>query len=238
MAREIGVCFFLSFHYNVLGKFHLPSNLLLALSGEVGELCEIFQWVGSLDMGIVDANFDSSKMTHVGEEIADVFIYAVRLSDVCSIDASSEIVSNFSQESQLVKRCTSDNPWHSLSFIEVDRFRILNDFRGLCRISPRQIIFSIIYNVGEISRVFLSKSESEILVGLPNWMDMDLNKLSHHLTMIFIHMSELCSACSLDLGKILRDKITKNEAKYPAYLVRGKSDKYTAYVSQIVNSTV
>ncbi len=27
-------------------QFHSPRNLLLAMSGEVGELCELFQWRG------------------------------------------------------------------------------------------------------------------------------------------------------------------------------------------------
>lgn len=33
-------------YYNY--QFHTPRNLLLALNGEVGELCEIFQWKGEV----------------------------------------------------------------------------------------------------------------------------------------------------------------------------------------------
>ena len=64
-------------------QFHTPTNLCLALQGEVGEVAEIFQWRG--------LNYDYSKMTPedltlTGEEISDVLIYCVRLSQQCNID--------------------------------------------------------------------------------------------------------------------------------------------------------
>ena len=31
-------------HYRGWDKFHTPRNICLALSGEAGELCELFQW--------------------------------------------------------------------------------------------------------------------------------------------------------------------------------------------------
>lgn len=33
-------------------QFHTPRNLALALTGEVGELCEIFQWKGEVEPGL------------------------------------------------------------------------------------------------------------------------------------------------------------------------------------------
>ncbi|XP_024384052.1 uncharacterized protein [Physcomitrium patens] len=65
-------------------QFHSPRNLLLALVGEVGELSEIFQWKGEVPRGLSDWN-DADK-EHLGEELADVLLYLVRLADVCNVD--------------------------------------------------------------------------------------------------------------------------------------------------------
>ena len=64
-------------------QFHTPRNILLALVGEVGEAAECFQWKGEVERGL--PKFTEAEKTHVGEELADVLIYTVRLADVCGI---------------------------------------------------------------------------------------------------------------------------------------------------------
>ncbi|KAJ8530794.1 hypothetical protein K7X08_023675 [Anisodus acutangulus] len=65
-------------------QFHTPRNLLLALVGEVGELSEIFQWKGEVPRGLPD--WEEKEKQHLGEELSDVLLYLVRLSDICGID--------------------------------------------------------------------------------------------------------------------------------------------------------
>ncbi|KAJ8899305.1 hypothetical protein K2173_018279 [Erythroxylum novogranatense] len=65
-------------------QFHSPRNLLLALVGEVGELSEIFQWKGEVPKGLPD--WKEEEKVHLGEELSDVLLYLVRLSDICGID--------------------------------------------------------------------------------------------------------------------------------------------------------
>ncbi|KAH7521514.1 uncharacterized protein LOC107422197 [Ziziphus jujuba] len=65
-------------------QFHSPRNLLLALVGEVGELSEIFQWKGEVPRGLPE--WKDEEKQHVGEELSDVLLYLVRLSDICGID--------------------------------------------------------------------------------------------------------------------------------------------------------
>ncbi|KAE8668759.1 embryonic stem cell-specific 5-hydroxymethylcytosine-binding protein-like isoform X1 [Hibiscus syriacus] len=65
-------------------QFHSPRNLLLALVGEVGELSAIFQWKGEVPKGLPD--WKEEEKVHAGEELSDVLLYLVRLSDVCDID--------------------------------------------------------------------------------------------------------------------------------------------------------
>ncbi|KAF6154351.1 hypothetical protein GIB67_026807 [Kingdonia uniflora] len=65
-------------------KYHSPRNLLLALIGEVGELSEIFQWKGEVPKGLSD--WKEEEKVHLGEELSDVLLYLVRLSDICGVD--------------------------------------------------------------------------------------------------------------------------------------------------------
>lgn len=65
-------------------QFHSPRNLLLAMVGEVGELSEIFQWKGEVPRGLPD--WKEEEKQHLGEELSDVLLYLVRLSDICGVD--------------------------------------------------------------------------------------------------------------------------------------------------------
>jgi len=50
-----------------------------------GELSEIFQWKGKVvPKGLPD--WDDDDKEHMGEELADVLLYLVRLSDMCGVD--------------------------------------------------------------------------------------------------------------------------------------------------------
>ncbi len=64
-------------------RYHTPRNIALALLGEVGELAELFQWSG--DEGLVHDMLSEETLDKVGQEIADVSIYLLRLCDVCHV---------------------------------------------------------------------------------------------------------------------------------------------------------
>ena len=70
-------------------QFHTARNLVLALVGETGELAAEFQWIG--DDNIVNALREPDKREAVGSELADVFIYLLRLADVTEIDLAEEL---------------------------------------------------------------------------------------------------------------------------------------------------
>lgn len=72
-------------------QFHSPKNLVMALSGEVGELNEIFQWMTEADS--FKAAASESTASAVREEIADVALYLIRLSDVLGIDLNEAVSS-------------------------------------------------------------------------------------------------------------------------------------------------
>ena len=59
----------------------------MALSGEVGELLEIFQWLNSEESkNLSDKDHQSAK-----EELADIMIYLIRLSDKLNIDLEEAV---------------------------------------------------------------------------------------------------------------------------------------------------
>lgn len=65
-------------------QFQDPKSLLLALMGEVGEVAELVQWTRQDD---VLADFSTpERKERIGDELADVFIYLVRLADVLGVD--------------------------------------------------------------------------------------------------------------------------------------------------------
>jgi dCTP diphosphatase len=70
-------------------QFHTARNLVLALVGETGELAAEFQWIS--DDNIVSVLQDADKREAVGSELADVFIYLLRLADVTGIDLAVEL---------------------------------------------------------------------------------------------------------------------------------------------------
>lgn len=63
-------------------QFHSPKNLAMALAVEAAELLEQFQWLTERESAVLD----ESRRARVREEIADVLLYVLRLSDRLGID--------------------------------------------------------------------------------------------------------------------------------------------------------
>jgi NTP pyrophosphatase (non-canonical NTP hydrolase) len=69
-------------------QFHNPKNLAMALSVEVSELVEIFQW---LTPEQAEEIMSTNEGEHVKEELADVMIYLIRLADKLNIDLEDAV---------------------------------------------------------------------------------------------------------------------------------------------------
>jgi NTP pyrophosphatase (non-canonical NTP hydrolase) len=63
-------------------QFNSPKNLSMALIAEAGELVEHFQWLTDNQ----SKNLDKTKTKEVSHELADIFIYLLRLADEINID--------------------------------------------------------------------------------------------------------------------------------------------------------
>lgn len=72
-------------------QFHSPKNIAMALSVEVAELLEHFQWLTEAQ----SATLDDETRAAVADEIADVQIYLVRLADRLGIDILDAAATKF-----------------------------------------------------------------------------------------------------------------------------------------------
>lgn len=70
-------------------RFHSPKNLAMALTGEVGELVELFQWLTEAESH--EAARDERTARAVRDELADVTIYLARLAAVLGVDLDEAV---------------------------------------------------------------------------------------------------------------------------------------------------
>ena len=70
-------------------QFHTPKNLVMALSGEAGELTEIFQWLTPEESAQVMQH--PQRADQVRDELADVMLYALRLADILGVDIEAAL---------------------------------------------------------------------------------------------------------------------------------------------------
>jgi NTP pyrophosphatase (non-canonical NTP hydrolase) len=68
-------------------QFHNPKDLAIALNVEASELLESFLWKKS----------DDANRNKISEELADVVIYAVLMSDICGLNLSEIVNSKLEQ---------------------------------------------------------------------------------------------------------------------------------------------
>jgi NTP pyrophosphatase (non-canonical NTP hydrolase) len=217
------------------------------MMGEVGELCEIFQWRGCIgDM----SSFKSQEITHLGEEIADVFIYNTRLADLCGVDLAQAIQHHI--EGRDLSMVADENTTADEFRVRVNKIasegRVSMSFAYCTRalldkhnslegappdLLPRHMVLAVSATVGSLCQLVLNRPEHLCPLGLPSWPAIDIRLLATGLADVACHLITLASLADLDIGKCLRDKLAKNSAKYPAHLVQGSSAKYTAYTHML-----
>lgn len=69
-------------------QFHTPKNLSMSIAIEAAELMEHFQWLTVEE----SKNLAAQELADIGEELADIVIYALSLSNVLDLDLSRTIV--------------------------------------------------------------------------------------------------------------------------------------------------
>ena len=96
-------------------QFHNPKNLAMALSVEVSELVEIFQW--SNNGGLTEIK-DPKKRDRIKEEIADIFIYLIKISNKLDLDIEQIINQKIDRNEK--KYPVEKSKGNSLKYTEFD----------------------------------------------------------------------------------------------------------------------
>ena len=69
-------------------QFHTPKNLSMSIAIEAAELMEHFQWLTAEQ----SRDLDGQALADVGEELADIVIYALSLSNFLGLDLSDTVL--------------------------------------------------------------------------------------------------------------------------------------------------
>ena len=98
------------------------------------------------------------------------------------------------------------------------KFRDDRDWRQFH--TPKDLAISLTLEAAELLEVF-------------QWSGRDLecrdklDRIREELADVLSYCVLMADVCGLDLDEILREKVAKNEAKYPVEKARGRADKYT-----------
>jgi len=68
-------------------QFHTPKNLAMAVAGEAGELLAEFQWLTPQQAALESLTEEQLRLIRL--EMADIFIYLVRMADVLNVDLAA-----------------------------------------------------------------------------------------------------------------------------------------------------
>jgi dCTP diphosphatase len=88
-------------------KFDTPRNLAVSITIEAAEVLEHFQW--KTDEEIAKMLQTRDEITEISNELADVMIYCLGLSDILKVDVSSAIRGKLRENAEkypALKRCT------------------------------------------------------------------------------------------------------------------------------------
>ena len=76
-------------------QFHNPKDLAISISIEAGELLELFQWKNETEAKAILA--DPAKRKRVEEELADIMIFCLSMSDATGIDIEEAVMKKLEQ---------------------------------------------------------------------------------------------------------------------------------------------
>jgi len=192
-------------------KFHTPVNLLCALNGETGELIENFQWKGDFMSSITDHDFPSilssctlfneKEYLNIADELSDVFIYSIRLCEVCRVDLAKSIkyyLNGLDEDTGEFDLLTfpeynhDNHEWSELTFLNIEES--LTKFIA----SP----LSITEKLQDLpSNNYLRKSELMALSKNPRYLSLAVQKFVSNANSIFMTKPETLNLVGLNSWK-------------------------------------
>lgn len=75
-------------------QFHSIKNLTMALSVESSELVEVYQWISEASSNDLS---NTKVLARAEEEVADIFIYLLRIADKLNINLEAAVIKKMEQ---------------------------------------------------------------------------------------------------------------------------------------------
>lgn len=91
--------------------------------------------------------------------------------------------------------------------------------------SPKNLVMALMVEAGELTEHFQWLTEEQSLSLPPD----KLSQVKEEIGDVLIYLVNLCDKLGIDPMEAARTKLKQNRHKYPAAMVRGKSQKYSDY---------
>ena len=95
------------------GRFHTPKNLSMAIAVEAAELMEQFQWLAQDEAWALTE--DAGRLKLIGEELADILIYALSFAEALHLDLATAVVDKLARNA---KKYPEDDNLGSASWLD------------------------------------------------------------------------------------------------------------------------
>jgi dCTP diphosphatase len=90
--------------------------------------------------------------------------------------------------------------------------------------TPKNLVMALAGEVGELTDLFqwLTPEESTAVMARPDqaW------RVREEVADVFAYLLQLADVLGIDLAAALREKVRRNEQRYPVSLAKGRADKY------------
>ena len=108
--------------------------------------------------------------------------------------------------------------------LEIDRFSEVRDWGQFH--TPKNLSMALSVEASELMELFQWQVGNEDFSRLS---ESKKEAVSHEVADVFIYLMRFCSVTGIDPLIAAEEKLKLNDAKYPADVVKGKSDKYSEY---------
>lgn len=92
--------------------------------------------------------------------------------------------------------------------------------------NPKDLAIMLITEASELLEIFRYKNEEEVKEIMNGKKRVEVEE---EVADIMFGLLRFAQMNDIDISSVLKDKLIKNEKKYPADLVRGKNKKYNEY---------
>jgi dCTP diphosphatase len=98
-------------------QFHTPKNISMSIAIEAAELMEHFQWL-TVEQS---KNLDAGALSDIGEELADIVIYALSMANFLEIDLSDTVLAKMAKNSQKYPKDQVRGKAHKYTYYQADK---------------------------------------------------------------------------------------------------------------------